>query len=110
MPNYGITVSDVMNAIRENRNAFRYWMRKEFPTIAQNHADNIRDLRIMLLSVRFPNNSFPAFAFGEGFTPFIVTTQDNDNDNVSDNDRRAITDAIADSIAEADKIAEMVNA
>lgn len=114
MRNYGVTTTDIMQAIRENRNAFDYWTRKEFPNIAQNHTDNIRDLRIMLLSIRFPENTFPTFTFGDDFTPYVVTdnADDNADDNttVSDADRNAIVDAIADTISEADKASELISA
>lgn len=112
MRNYGVTVSDILAAIRSNRKAIAFWSGtavtvsdgKRMEIIAS-HTDNVRDLRIMLLSVRFPENTFPAFSYGEGFQPVIVATDDaTDNDNDNDNDATDATDATENSESTAELI------
>lgn len=116
MRNYGVTVSDILASIRSNRKGIAFWSAKngdEFrisvsdgkrAEIVKSHTDNIRDLRIMLLSVRFPENTFPTFAYGDDFTPYVVTDSADDSESVSDDsvdtlsdsDRAAIVDAMVD--------------
>lgn len=102
---YVLTIPTVLDAIRNNRRIAAFWNGKGMPGIAQNHIDNIRDLQIVLMGIRFPNNTLPV-RIADDFSPVIVVTPD----TISDSDRAAFVDAISDSISEADKSAELVSA
>lgn len=97
---YGVGIETILSAIRQNRRLVGYWTAKKMDGIAQNHRDNVRDLRIMLLNTRFPNNTLPV-AFGSDFVPVVKVTEDNGTDNtpaVSDSDAAAFVAAIADHV------------
>lgn len=72
---YGLTTADILAAIRQNRRLVTFWSAKGLTNVAQNHSDNVRDLRIMLLNMRFPNNTLPV-DFASDFTPVVVVTPD----------------------------------
>lgn len=125
MSNYGVTASDILAELRTHRIARAFWTARDMKNVAKDHTDSIRDLRIMLLNLRFPENTFPAgsFAYSAEFTPYIVTVQDNpadndgtddgtDNDNgpenLTDSDLAAFADAIADSVT--DSTGELITA
>lgn len=117
MRTYGITVSDILAAIDENRNAVSYWTKKngeEFrvsvpngkrEAIVKSHTDNIRDLRITLAAVRFDNDDIMRFVSAE-FVPFIITDAipADDSETLSESDRNAFADAIEDTISEAEMV------
>lgn len=97
---YGVGIDTILSAIRQNRRLVTYWTGKGMAGIAQNHRDNVRDLQIMLLNTRFPNNTMPV-AFGSDFVPVVKVTDDNGTDNtpaVSDSDAAAFVAAIADHV------------
>lgn len=102
---YELSNSEILAAINNNRRLAKFWENKGYPTIAQTHNDNVRDLRIVLLNSRFPNNTLPVHMSAD-FTPVVVVTPD----TVSDSDAAAFADAIEDYVAESDKASELSNA
>ena len=99
MLHYGVTVSDILSALRTNRKARAFWNGKGegFAGMVQTHTENIRDLQIMLLDARFPNNTFPVpFKYGTDFTPYVMVDASPDDmpETVTDSDVNAFADSI----------------
>lgn len=90
---YGVTATSVLTEIRKNRRLVTFWTDKGMPNVAADHAANVRDLRVLLLNVRFPNNTLPV-TYADDFTPVVVVTPD----VVSDEDVNAFIGAIADHV------------
>ena len=72
---YGLTTADILAAIRQNRRLVTFWNDRGMSNVAQSHTENVRDLQIMLLNTRFPNNTLPV-EFASDFTPVIKVTED----------------------------------
>lgn len=98
---YGLTLRDIRNTIAEHKVYAQKWSELGFDGIAMDHIDAIREL--------FQNRH--ALTTGGKLTVYAGILSDNGTDledTLSDNDRRAFTDAMQDSIDEADKASELV--